>query len=327
VSEQLRPQRFREPSRGVWDRWQALRDRVVTSARSGLDRAHMGFRAPLHAAHRSLAADLDSLRHRSRQLLAVFVTDYYRRFRLVVWASALALLTAVEIAIALPLLTGSSRSTVEAVEAAAPSLVATATGDEASLSQAGAVADRGREALGKSPVGPRGPKHRAGALPFAASEEEFFEETPAESSVEAGDILSAERSYQSTGGREDRVTVKRSEPVNAGPGGVKDDSPSASPAPPPPTTTAVAQPQIPAHTSVASRQPRRTSPSALITSTTSTTRTVPLPPPPTTTTPKDDDEEKRNDRKHRGSDDDDQDDHHDKDDEDDTRTTTIRSDD
>lgn len=253
MSEHLWPDRLRDASRELSTRW----------------------REPLRSAQTRVAAALDGLRP-NRPLRGEASRTSYRRRKLAVWGTAFAVLAAVELAIAFPLLLGPSKQAIESVDHAAQAIVSKATGDDTS-SQAGAAADRGRDTLGKGPAGSPDPEKRPAALPVAGGEEAPAEETTAEATDEANEPTSAGSSAGVAGtsaspnDRVERSTpVRRSEPENAGTP-AKNTSPAKSPPAP--------QPQSPASPPVAIVQSPPPPPPPPATSTTTTTRTVALPPP------------------------------------------------
>jgi hypothetical protein len=255
MSEQLWPGRLRDASRELSTRW----------------------REPLRSAQTRVAAALDGLRLPDRPLLGSFRTSYRRR-KLAVWGTAFALLAAVEIAIAFPLLLGPSKQAIESVDHAAQAIASKATGSD-SASQTGAAADRGRDALGKGPAGSPDPEKRPAALPVAGGEEEPAEEKTLEAPYEANEPTSAGSSAGVAGAsasQPDRVErgtpARRSEPENEGtPAPPKNTSPAKSPPAP--------QPQSPPPPPVAIVQSPPPSLPPPATSTTTTTRTVALPAP------------------------------------------------
>jgi hypothetical protein len=247
VSEHLWPHRFREASRELSSRWHSVGERLTTPLRSS-------------------ATEVERLRLRYtdwREGLRARI----RRRKVLVWGAALAGLTAVELAIAFPLLIGPSQQAFESVDRAAEAIVSKATGEDGKT-QAGAAADRGREALSKGPSGSPGPEtpKPSGVLPIAGSEE-TSEEPSAVAPVAAPQANGAGSSVGSSERLERSLPPRRAEPAKDSSEGAKSDSPSLSPAPP--------QPQTPASPSVASPPPPPPPPG---TSTSTTTRTVALPP-------------------------------------------------
>jgi hypothetical protein len=262
VSEQLWPDRFRDASRELSNRWHSAGERVTTPIQSGLGR---------------VAEGLDGLRLHYREQVGSF-KFLFRRRKAMVWAGAFALLTAVEVAIAFPLLVGPSRQAIESVDRAAQAIVSKATGDD-STTQAGAAADRGRDVLGKGPSGtpgPQGPEERPPtALPFAGGDQAPEEAKAAEPTYEAEEATSAASSAGAPDVSERSTPTRRSEPENDG-SSANGEAPAKSAATPKP------KPQSPPSPPAASPQspPPPPPPPQSVTSTSSTTRTVALPPPP-----------------------------------------------
>jgi hypothetical protein len=247
VSEQLWPHRFREASRELSSRWHSVGERLTTPLRLS-------------------AAELQRLRFRYTEWLEALRARLRGR-KFAVWVAAFAALTAIELAIAFPLLIGPSQQAFQSVDRAAEAIVSKATGEDGKT-QAGAAADRGREALSKGPSGSPGPEtpKPSGVLPIAGSEE-ASEEPSAVAPVAAPHANSAGSSAGGSERLERTLPPRRAEPAKDSSEGAKSDSPSLSPAPP--------QPQTPASPSVASPPPLPPPPA---TSTSTTTRTVALPP-------------------------------------------------
>jgi hypothetical protein len=335
VSEHLWPDRFRDASRGLSDRWHAVGERVARPIQSTLEHAGTG----LHAAQYRLAGELDGLRVRLGAHLD-------RSRKVLVWGAVLALLTAIEVAIAFPLLIGPSRQAVESVDRAAEAIVSKATGDDGS-SQAGAAADRGRDVLGKGPADSRGPGNRPGAaLVVVGGEEALSGEDNAEAADQTGEATSVATTSTSESERQERSTPARRNPP-AGDGLATDPpaksvaTPQSPPPPPPPslqsapppppttsttaTTRVVVLPGVPVTKKPRNRNDddededeRRNTTTTTTTTSSGSPQPPPPPPPPTTTTTTSDEEEDERERgRGSGNDEDEEDEEDDDDDEDD----------